>query len=317
VVRLTLLVNLIYDNIIIGPHSQVNVFFLVIFFTISLDLDCLPCLYLFEDDIGVYALRSGRLEAVLAASESEQCIQMPAAAKFKSPHFHRDIIVIVGGFGSGKSEVSVNLARYLMATGTRPVTLADLDIVNPYFRSREAATALAALGIRSIAPSGAYATADLPIIIPEVKSAIQQPEGRLILDVGGDDTGATVLSSLSDAFTPDGYDLLFTLNAYRPFTSDVKGTLKIMGEIEKAGGLKFTGLISNSHLIEQTTTAEVLHGIDLARQVSEQTGLPILFVSAVDSVLSQLDARQIPYPVLAINRSLLKPWERSSPAGTN
>ena len=292
-------------------------YFLVIFFTISVDLDCLPRLCLFELDIGVFTLRSGRLDTVLAASESEQCEQMPAAAKFKSPLFKRDVIVVVGGFGSGKSEVSVNLARHLMATDTRPVTLADLDIVNPYFRSREAATALAALGIRSIVPSGAYATADLPMIIPEIKSAIQQPEGWLILDVGGDDAGATVLSSLSDAFTPDGYDLLFTLNAYRPFTSDLKGTTKIMGEIERAGSLKFTGLISNSHLIEQTTTAEVLHGVDLTRQVSEKTGLPIFFVSAVGSVLDQLDARQIPYPVLAINRSLLKPWERSSPAGTN
>ena len=242
---------------------------------------------------------------------------MPAAAKFKSPLFQRDIIIIVGGFGSGKSEVAVNLARYLMATDTGPVALADLDIVNPYFRSREAATALAALGIRSLIPTGAYASADLPIIIPEIKSAIQQPEGWLILDVGGDDTGATVLSSLSDAFTPDGYDLLFTLNAYRPFTADVKGTLKVMGEIERAGGLKFTGLISNSHLIEQTTITEVLHGVDLAKQVSEQSGLPVFFVSAVDGVLAQLDARQVPYPVLAINRSLLKPWERSSPAGTN
>jgi hypothetical protein len=242
---------------------------------------------------------------------------MPAAAKFKSPLFHRDIIIIVGGFGSGKSEVSVNLAKHLIATDTRPVTLADLDIVNPYFRSREAAAALAALGIRSIVPGGAYATADLPIIIPEIKSAIQQPEGWLILDVGGDDVGATVLSSLSDAFRPGGYELLFTLNAYRPFTSDVTGTMKIMDEIERAGGLKFTGLISNSHLIEQTTTAEVLHGVDLARKVSDQTGLPIFFVSAVDGVLAQLNSRQIPYPVLGINRSLLKPWERSSPAGTN
>lgn len=242
---------------------------------------------------------------------------MPAAAKFKSPQFHRDILVIVGGYGSGKSEVSVNLARHLMSTDSRPVALADLDIVNPYFRSREAAEALAALGIKSLVPTGAYATADLPIIIPEIKSAIQRPEGWLILDVGGDDAGATVLSSLADAFSPEGYDLLFTLNAYRPFTSDVKGTLKIMGEIERAGSLKFTGLISNSHLIEQTTTAEVLHGVDLARQVSEQTGLPVCFVSAFDSVLARLDARQMPYPVLPINRALLKPWERSSPAGTN
>ena len=242
---------------------------------------------------------------------------MSAAAEFKSPLFVRDVIVIVGGFGSGKSEVSINLARHLMTTDSRPVALGDLDIVNPYFRSREAAVALAALGIKSLVPPGAFAMADLPIIIPEIKSAILRPEGWLILDVGGDDVGANVLSSLSDAFRPEGYELLFTLNAYRPFTTDIKGTLKIMSEIERAGSLKFTGLISNSHLIEETTAVEVLHGVDLARQVSEQTGLPVCFVSAVESVLAQIKARQMPYPVLPINRSLLKPWERSSPAGTS
>ena len=123
-----------------------------------------------------------------------------------------------------------------------------------------------------------------------------------------------MLSSLADAFVPGNYDMLLTLNAYRPFTSDLKGTLKMMSEIEAAGRLRFTGLISNSHLIEQTTAAEILHGVDLARQVSRQTGLPICFVSAAESLLGRLDPRQVPYPVLAIDRSLLKPWERSASA---
>lgn len=242
---------------------------------------------------------------------------MSSAAEFPSPRFPRNVIVIVGGFGSGKSEVSVNLARHLAATGDGPVALADLDIVNPYFRSREAASALESLGIKALVPPGAYAVADLPIILPEIKSSIQRAEGKLILDVGGDDAGATVLSSLVDAFTPGQYDMLFTVNAYRPFTSDLEGALKIMGEIEKAGKLKFTGLISNSHLIEQTTTVEVMHGVDLTQQVSKATGLPIYFVSAFESVIKALNPRQVPYPVLPIYRSLLKPWERNSNAGVS
>jgi len=240
---------------------------------------------------------------------------MSSAAEFPSLRFSRNVIVIVGGFGSGKSEVSINLARHLAVTSDGPVAIADLDIVNPYFRSREAAAALASLGIKSLVPAGAYATADLPIILPEIKSAIQRAEGKLILDVGGDDAGARVLSSLADAFAPGQYDMLFTVNAYRPFTSDLKGALKIMGEIEKAGKLKFTGLISNSHLIEQTTTAEVMHGVDLVQQLSEAAGLPVCFVSAFESVLKALDRTLVPYPVLSINRSLLKPWERNSTAG--
>ena len=166
-------------------------------------------------------------------------------------------------------------------------------------------------------PEGAFGMADLPIIVPEVKTAIQRAEGKLILDVGGDDIGARVLSSLADAFTPGQYEMLLTLNAYRPFTADVAGTLTMMEEIETAGQLKFTGLISNSHLIELTTVAEIQHGIDLARKVSDQTGLPICFVSAVESVARQLDRRSVPYPLLAIDRSLLKPWERSASTGTS
>lgn len=190
------------------------------------------------------------------------------------------------------------------------MTIADLDIINPYFRSREAAKALGALGIRSLMPEGAMAQADLPIIIPQIKGAIQAPEGMLVLDVGGDDAGAKVLKSLSDAFVPGGYELLMTINAYRPFTADADGTTKVMKDISEASGLKFTGLISNSHLIEQTTTAEVLHGLELTREVSQRTKLPIFFLSATQEIVHELDQEQIDCPVLPIDRALLKPWER-------
>jgi hypothetical protein len=239
---------------------------------------------------------------------------MSKSSKFPAPGFSRQVLVVVGGFGSGKSEVSVNLARFLSRSTEAPVTIADLDVINPYFRSREAARALAELGIRSIIPPGDQAQADLPIIIPEIKGAIQSIKGTLILDVGGDDAGAKVLSSLSDAFTPGRYELLLTVNAYRPFTATVGGTLKIMNEIETASKLKFTGLISNSHMVEHTTPTEILHGIELSRQVAGKTGLPICFVSGLRAVLDRMTVEEIPYPVLPIDRSLLKPWERSVPA---
>ena len=237
---------------------------------------------------------------------------MSVVPKFRSPAFSRNIVVIVGGYGSGKSEVSVNLARNLVGSSDLPVTIADLDVVNPYFRSREAADALATLGIRSLVPEGAMAQADLPIIIPQIKGAIQAPQGMLILDVGGDDAGATVLKSLADAFVPGGYELLLTINAYRPFTADADGTTKMMSEIAAASSLEFTGLISNSHLIELTTTAEVLHGLELTHEVSRRTKLPICFLSATEDIVRKLDPKQIDCPVLPIDRALLKPWERGT-----
>lgn len=224
--------------------------------------------------------------------------------------FRKGIIGIVGGYGSGKSEVAVNLSRHLAATGDKPVAIADLDIVNPYFRSREAAKQLEALGIRPLVPPGEHALADLPIIIPEIKGAIQANEGTLVLDVGGDDAGSRVLSSLANAFKQESYDFLLVLNANRPFTSTVETTMETMRRIEVSSRLTFTGIISNTHLMDETTPEVVLDGLRLAEEVSQKTSLPIVFVSAIGPVLKKLTSRLGDYPVLQLDRSLVKPWEK-------
>jgi len=230
--------------------------------------------------------------------------------KFKVPVFNRSILVIVGGYGSGKSEVAVNLARMLAADRSLPVAIADLDIVNPYFRSREAARQLESLGVTSINPRGDNFHADLPIVLPDIKGAIQRHSGVVVLDVGGDDVGARILSSLADAFVPDTYELLLVLNANRPFTADVASTLALMEKIETSSKLTFTGIISNTHMMECTTAEEVLSGLDLARKVSSARGIPVVFVSAVEKIAEHIDPNLVPCPLLTLNRSLLKPWER-------
>ncbi len=229
--------------------------------------------------------------------------------KFRSPSFSRGIIAIVGGYGSGKSEISVNLARFLAKNRTESVVIADLDIINPYFRSREAAAELEAFGVKSLIPEGALAYADLPIVIPDIKRAIEKNTGKLILDVGGDDVGARVLSSLSDAFVTGKYDMLMVLNERRPFTADVAGALRMKDEIEASSRLKFTGIISNTHLMDDTTAQTVLDGLDLAREVSAASGLPIYFLSAMNDIVSQCDPAKIDVPVLILDRALVKPWE--------
>ena len=235
---------------------------------------------------------------------------MVSPAHYRLPSFEPGILVIVGGYGSGKSEVSVNLARYLVATTAQPVAMADLDIINPYFRSREAALELSALGIRVLMPAGDHAGADLPIIIPEVKGAIQQNEGYLILDVGGDDVGSRVLSSLGGAFRENGYDMLLVMNGSRPFTSTVAGATKLMAEIEASSRLKFTGLIANTHLLEQTTAEVVIDGLKLTEQLSAAAGLPIRFVSLLETVLEKMSKAPVAHPILPLGRSLVKPWEK-------
>jgi len=234
-----------------------------------------------------------------------------SAKQFKPPVLTKGVITIVGGYGSGKSEVAVNLSYHLATTQTEPVTIADLDIVNPYFRSREAAKRLEKLGVRSIVPEGEKYYAEAPIILPEIKSSIERKVGKLILDVGGDDVGAKVLSSLADVFVPGDYEMLLVLNANRPFTSDVDGSMKVIREIEDASRLKFTGIISNTHLLESTTVETVLDGLKIAREVSKKTKLPVVFIAALNRIVQMMDAENIDVPVLSLDRYLLKPWERT------
>jgi len=235
---------------------------------------------------------------------------MTDSAKIRYPLFAKPIIAILGGFGSGKTEVSVNLAKYLARTGDEPVSIADLDLVNPYFRSREAIKEMEALGIRVIAPGGANYFSDLPILLPEVKGAVESHNGKVILDIGGDSQGTKALGSISEVFQPNTYDMLMVINSRRPQTSDVKRCISTMQRIEVTAGLKFSGLISNSHMIDETDADVIFEGYQLSREVSRVSGLPLVFVSAKSDALEKMNLLKFDCPILPLTRSMLKPWER-------
>lgn len=237
---------------------------------------------------------------------------MSGSYKPTYPSFSRQIIIIVGGFGSGKTEVSVNLAKYLATSQKMPVTIVDLDLVNPYFRSREAIDELEKFGIRAIAPRGEQFHADLPILLPEVKGAIEAPDGYLILDVGGDSQGTKALGSLTVADKTDNYDMLIVINSRRPATENVETSLTTMKRIEETSGLEFTGFISNSHLIDETDFDIIKEGYDLVKKLSKKTNLPLKFISAKDNILKNIDINEFKCPILPLTRFMLKPWERSN-----
>ena len=220
------------------------------------------------------------------------------------------IVLIVGNYGSGKTEVAVNLAIRLSAQ--QDVSIADLDIVNPYFRCREAREEMEGHGIRVINPEGEYVAADLPIILPEIRGAVRGGKGTLIFDVGGDDVGARVLSSLADVFVDRPYIMLQILNAKRPFTHTAEGCLKIGREIEAASRLRVTGLVSNTHLLEETDAETILEGLRLAREVGAGAALPVSFVTANESLRGGFDAAEAGCPVLWIKRRMLPPWKLKS-----
>lgn len=220
------------------------------------------------------------------------------------------IVLIVGNYGSGKTEVAVNLAIQLAAR--QPVAIADLDIVNPYFRCREARAEMEAHGIRVINPVGGYEAADLPIILPEIRGAVLKSEGKLIFDVGGDDVGARVLSSLADVLVDSSYAMLQVLNARRPFTETVAGCLRIKGEIEAASRLRVSAFISNTHLLEETDAAVVREGLQLARAVGQAAELPVSFATANEDLRGDVELAEAGCPVLWIRRRMLPPWKLKS-----
>ena len=222
----------------------------------------------------------------------------------------RRLNIIVGNYGSGKTEVSVNLA--LALAKHHPVRIVDLDIVNPYFRCREAREEMEAAGIRVIYPKGEFHSADLPIVLPEVRGALSSGEGYVIFDVGGDDVGARILSSLADMLADREYAMLQVINTRRPFTSEVEGCLKIKEEIETASRLRITGIIANTHLMDETVLSTILEGIETAREVAERGGLTLEFATVETGLFDRVAAARPGCPLLPVERRMLPPWRLRS-----
>ena len=218
------------------------------------------------------------------------------------------LVMVVGNYGSGKTEIAVNLAIQLAEAG-RSVHMADLDIVNPYFRSREARRLMETHGIRVVVPPGAQAFADLPIILPELYGMLHPRDGLVSLfDVGGDDVGAKALASFRPAIGDEPYQLLQVVNAMRPFTSTVEGCLDMQHSIEGASRLAVTGYVANAHLIQDTTPETVLAGWRLARDLSAMTGKPVRAVAVMDEIADDPSLDEIEVPLLRMKRHMLPPW---------
>ena len=216
------------------------------------------------------------------------------------------IQIITGHYGSGKTEYAVNLALHL-AQERENVALADLDIVNPYFRSYEQAKRLEDAGIRVIVTS-CGGIADIPAINPEVMSVFQQEKWTGVLDIGGDPIGARVLARFAPQLKTSDFDLLFVLNANRPETKDVESALQYMQGIEAECRQKVTGIVNNTHLCGETTAEEILKGAELAQALSERTSLPVIHHAVQKKFVEQVQDK-LKEPVLPMNIYMKKPWE--------
>ena len=221
------------------------------------------------------------------------------------------LVVIVGNYGSGKTEVSINLAVNRKRAGL-DVGIADLDLVNPYFRTREARITLTDLGIKVILPPEQYLHADLPVLSPTIAGMIRDSGDLMILDVGGDDAGARVLSALADAFSGKRVHMLQVVNPLRPQTSTVSGCETMRNEIEKAAQLTITGLIGNANLIDETSAEDIYSGYEFVEIVSQESGLPLEFITVSQELLPKIDMKRFSCAVLPIARQLVPPWLKVS-----
>jgi len=203
------------------------------------------------------------------------------------------IVVIVGNYGSGKTEVSINLAVNKKRAGI-DVKIADLDLVNLYFRTREARSQLSLLGIDMALPPEEYLQADLPILSPVVAGLIKNPVELTIIDAGGNDAGATVLATLADAFKGKSVHMLQVVNPLRPFTGTVEGCLKMRSEIEAASKMAINGIIGNSNLIDETRPEDIYNGYEFVKLLSQESGLALKFITVPSDLVAEIAV----FPVL-------------------
>ena len=212
-------------------------------------------------------------------------------------------ILITGHYGSGKTNLSGNLARDFCKRGEK-VTLADLDIVNPYFRSADFKQLADQNGIELIAPAFANSNLEMPSLTAELDAKLGQ-QGRLIVDVGGDDAGAMALGRYSRRIQEKPYSMLYVLNCFRYLTRTPEEAVELMREIETASRLKVTHLCNNSSLSTQTTREDIIHSLGFAGEVARITGLPLLFTAVHRELAEKMSDFSGIYPVDIIVKP---PW---------
>lgn len=189
------------------------------------------------------------------------------------------LYIICGHYGSGKTNVAVNLAFHFRKSQTK-VAIADLDIVNPYFRTKDSADELAAADIGLICSEYAGSNVDIPALPQDMYAITDKLDTKYILDIGGDDRGALALGRIAPKINEENnYEMLLTVNRFRPLTRDTASVLEVIGEIEQAAKIRFTGIINNSNLGEETTADDVLSSVGYALDISKATGLPVVLTT--------------------------------------
>jgi hypothetical protein len=224
------------------------------------------------------------------------------------------LTVITGHYGVGKTNLAINLALDAVASSPT-VTLIDLDVVNPYFRSSDYAAMLEARGVHVVSPRFAGTTLDVPSLSPAVSGALERA-GVVIVDAGGDDVGATALGRFSRQIQATDFAMLYVINRYRNLTTTPTEAALLLAEIETASHLRATAVVNNSHLKDETTMATILDALPFARETAALLGLPLAFSTVPASLEGTFsadpDAATYVENAYPIQTHVHTPWEESA-----
>ena len=210
---------------------------------------------------------------------------------------HKRLTLFAGHYGSGKTNIAVNYA-IAMAKEGKKVCIADLDIVNPYFRTKDSARQLAEAGVDLISPQFANTNVDLPALPAETYRMVQDKSIYGVMDIGGDDRGAYALGRYVPAIKEENdYRMVFVANNCRPLTSTPEEAMEVMREIEAACGLAFTHIVNNSNLGPETTAETVRDSLDYIEELSKLSGLPVFAHTAQAAVAETLTDLENVFPL--------------------
>ncbi len=220
----------------------------------------------------------------------------------------RRIRIITGHYGSGKTEFAVNYVKKLRESVDGRVAIADLDIVNVYFRSREKKEELEEKGIQVIASNLDTAVADVPAVSGAMTMPVINKEYQYVVDLGGNDVGTLVLGRIKPLLDHAEADFFMVVNAYRPSTSTPEGIIEQMENLEYAAGLKVTGFINNTNLVRETTAECLLHGDEVLKEVTKRTGVPVKYVSYVKDVMTEEIPEGLSGELFPMEFNMRKTW---------
>ena len=218
---------------------------------------------------------------------------------------YKRLTILCGHYGTGKTNCAVNMAMDLKRQCPK-VAVADLDIVNPYFRTKDSEEEFEKADIELICSRYANTNLDIPALPENLYRITEDRDTKMILDIGGDDSGAIVLGRLASAILEENdYEMLTVINKYRPLTPDVESTVEVLREIEAASRIPFTGIVNNSNLGEETTPEDVAASLQYAEDVASAMGIPVVMTTVKADLYEEL-AGKIPnlFP-LQLQRKIL------------